>query len=109
MADTLIAPDVVQLSTSFTTIYTVPALTTFAVSMVHIHNTSGSSVSVQVCLVPSAGAAGVANALLWNFGLTGLDFVEFTKGDYWAAGSILRALASTGSVINIKIAGIEHT
>ena len=101
---------VIDLTTSFAVIYGVPSSTLFTVGLLHIVNTTGSSVSVSVCVVPvSATGADQTNALLWNFIMPGYSFLELACGDVWDADSNLEAMASAGSSINIKLSGIETT
>lgn len=107
MGNVLKTVDVAQLTGSFATIYTVPGATQFTVTMLHLVNTSGVVVTVRICLVPSAGSPTQSNALFWDFSLAANDVLEVLKGDIWAAGSTLQALAGTTAVINIKLSGIE--
>lgn len=109
MGNVLKAIDIVQLGTGFSTYYTVPGATKFTVSMLHLHNTTSSAVTVQVCAVPTAGSPTQATALLWNFSLLGNDVLEILKGDIWTPGTTLQALAGTGSAVNLKMAGIESS
>lgn len=89
------------------TIYTVPASTTFTVTMCHIANTTNAAKTIQLHLVPPAGAAAQANALLYDFSVPANDYVELLKGDIWATGVSLQAKASAANCLNIKLAGIE--
>lgn len=107
MGNVLKAVDIVQLTTSFTTIYTVPGSTKFTVTKLILTNTTAGAVTVQVCVVPNAGSVGVANAILWNYSIAANTFFEITKGDIWGAGTTLQALAGSGTSINLKLAGIE--
>ena len=109
MANALKALAVAPLTTSFTTLYTVPSLTTFTVGMLHLVNTTGSAVTVRMCVVPSAGSPLVGNSLLWDFQIQANDVVELLKGDQWLAGASLQALGSTLNAVNLKLAGVETT
>lgn len=107
MTNTLKSVAVATLSTSFSTIYTVPTSTSFTVAVLHLVNTTASSVTVQVCLVPLAGSASQSNALLWDFVIQPNDVIELLRGDIWAAGAFLQTKASAASSVNIKLSGIE--
>ena len=108
MANSLKCVNIVQLGTSFSTIYTVPGSTNFTVSMLHLVNT-GSASTVDVCVVPSGGTAQQSNAIMWQQTITINDVLEILKGDIWNTGTTLQARAQTGSAINLKLAGIETT
>ena len=54
------------ITTSATTLYTVPSLTRTYLKDINICNTTGSPVTVNVYLVPSGGSAGTGNALLYG-------------------------------------------
>jgi hypothetical protein len=53
-----------EITTSFTTIYTTPATTRTYVKDINICNTTATSLTVSVCLVPSGGTAGVEMLIL---------------------------------------------
>ena len=109
MANTLKAVDVVQLTTSFSTVYTVPASTKFTVAMLHICNTTSGAVTIRVCVVPNAGSPSASNAILWDFSVAANDVLEIFKGDIWGVGVTLQALAASNTSINLKLSGIEST
>lgn len=109
MANTLKAVAALELTGTFQTVYTVPAVTKFTCAIIHIANTTSSAKTVQVCIVPSAGSPTAANALLWDFSIAANDFIEFGKGDIWLADATLQAKASASSAVVLKLAGIETT
>ena len=109
MANTLKPVAALELTTSFQTVYTVPAATVFTCAVIHIVNTTSSAKTVQVCIVPSGGSPLASNALLYDFSIAANDFIEFAKGDIWAAQSTLQAKASAGSAVVIKLSGVETT
>lgn len=98
---------VTPLTASFTTIYTVPAVTLFTVGMLHLSNVTNSAVTVRLCVVPNAGSPTVGNAILWDFQIAPNDVVELLKGDQWPAQSTLQALGSTLNAVTLKLAGVE--
>jgi len=108
MANSLKCVNIVQLGTGFSTIYTVPASTNFTVSMLHLVNT-GSTSTVDVCVVPNGGTAQQSTSILWQYNIAINDVLELLKGDIWNTGTTLQARAQTGGTINVKLAGIETT
>jgi len=109
MTDTLKSLPVALVTDSYATAYTVPALTEFNVAMLHLCNTGDDDVTVDVCLVPDGGSAGVANSLLGAFTLAAHDVLEILKGDIWPADSTLQVKASIDEVVTLKLSGIEST
>jgi hypothetical protein len=109
MANTLMPVAALQLTTGFQTVYTVPAVTVFTCAVIHIANTTASPITVEICLVPSAGSPTAANALAWDFSIAANDFIEFAKGDIWPAQSTLQAKASAGTSAVLKLSGVETT
>lgn len=106
MANTLKSIPVVALGAGFSTIYTVPALTSFTVAVVHLCETSGATVAVYVCLVPAAGSPTSANGLLWNFGVAANGVLELARGQIWLPGDMLQA---KGLGTTLHLSGIETT
>jgi hypothetical protein len=109
MANTLKPVAVAELTAAFTTLYTVPGATKFTVGQLHLVNASPSAKTVRVCVVPSAGSPLQSNAILWDFSIAANDFIELAKGDIWDTGVTLQALASAGTSVNVKLAGVETT
>ena len=109
MANTLSPQQVTRLTTGFTTQYTAPALTKATISLLHVVNTTGSTVTVRLCHVPNAGSALEANALLWDFDVSANAVVELMKGYMLAAGDTIQALAGAGSSLNLAISVVETT
>ncbi len=112
MANTQKSVPVTQLTTSMSTLYTLPSSTNFTVTMLHICNVTGSAATVRLCLVPNGGSPTAANAILWDFSIAANDVQELLKGDIWIDGAgpaTIQAQASANTSINIKLAGIETT
>lgn len=107
MGNSLKTFPVAELTTSFQTLYTVPAATTFTCGMLHVSNNTGSAVTVRICLVPDGGSALAANALIWDLQVEPNSVFELLKGDSWPALSLLRALAGSNSAITVKMSGVE--
>lgn len=106
MANTLKSVAAVALGAGFTTIYTVPALTTFTVAVIHLAETSGATTAVQVCIVPAAGSPLSSNALMWSFGVSANGIIELARGQIWQAGDMLQA---KGSGVTLHLSGVETT
>lgn len=87
------------LTTSYTTLYTVPASTRTYVKQMDICNTTGSSINVFVSLVPPAGTAGAGNALFYNTTLAGYSTLS------WTGTQILNAQ----DTIQVKASGVGCT
>lgn len=99
-----------QVATGPTTVYTVPALTTARVTHVHVHNPSGSPVTLTLSIgadaagtrlisaqsIPAAAAGVTGNMLDW----------------YWSTpmttGEILTLSAGTNNILTIVIDGEEY-
>lgn len=82
-----------------TTLYTVPASTRTLVKDIDIVNTSAGALTVDVYLVPSAGAAGTANALFYGYSINANSNVQ------WTGTQVLNA----GDTIQIKASGLGCT
>lgn len=109
MANALVPVSIVQLTGSFATIYTVPGATTATVTMLHLVNTTGSPVTVDVCVVPNAGSAQQSTAILWSYSIGANDVLEILKGDIWSTGTTLQARAAATTSINLKFGAIQTT
>jgi hypothetical protein len=91
-----------------TALYTTSNSRWFSCSMIHVGNTSGAAVTVDVYLVPAAGAPLQTNALLYGFSVPANDFIEFGDGFWFPPGSSLQAKASSDSVIVFQVSGSEQ-
>jgi hypothetical protein len=109
MANALKTLAVVELTDSYASAYTVPALTTFTCGMLHIVNRDTSQRTVTV-LLRTGGSDLEAEAILGpDFPIAALDFVELFKGASLAAGTIIRAKADVTQKVNLFLSGIETT
>lgn len=79
----------------------------FTVRNIHIANSSGAPVTVQVCFV-FGGSPAQGNSALWNFSVPANDFIEWGEGQKLPPGSSVQALASSGTSVNIWVSGIEE-
>jgi len=91
------------ITTGFTTLYTTPANAKTYIKDINICNTTGISCTVSVCLVPSLGSAGAANALIYNLTLFGSDLYRWQGVQIMDPGETLQIKASTtGATITVS-------
>jgi hypothetical protein len=94
------------LTTSDTTVYTVPSNTTTIIKHIMLCNTTGSARLVRVEVVPNGGTAGAASAIVYDFSLganlpwSELHFIVMAAGDF------LSVKADAGGV-TITVSGVE--
>jgi Flp pilus assembly protein TadD len=95
-----------QLTGAAATYYTAPALTKTRIRKLTLNNTTGGAVAVTVYLVPSGGAAGVANAV-WS----AQTIAAGAKAEcYEAEGHVLEAgdfISALGLSVTIQASGDE--
>ena len=89
------------ITTSYTTIYTVPSspATRTYVKDIDIINTTSATINIYVSLVPSGGTAGTSNALFYNTPLPLNTIVQ------WAGSQVLNA----GDTIQVKASAVGCT
>ena len=87
------------MTTSYATIYTVPATTRTYVKDIDVVNTTSSTIGIYISLVPSGGTAGTSNALFYNTPLPLNTIVQ------WAGSQILNA----GDTIQVKASAVGCT
>lgn len=85
-------------STSFATLYTAPADSVAQVTDIDICNTAGAAATFSVCIVPSGGSAGAANALFFDAPIPGNTTVQWTGSQFMLAGGFIAAKASATTV-----------
>ena len=92
-----------EITTSFTTIYTTPATTRTYVKDINICNTTATSLTVSVCLVPSGGTAGTGNALFYEWLLYPRDLYRWQGVQIMNEGDTIQVDASTtGATITVS-------
>jgi hypothetical protein len=94
------------ITTGVTTLYTVPASTRAIVKNLDIVNTSAGALTYRVFLVPSAGTAGTANALFYDFPIDPKENIQWTGTQILNAGDTIQIQAS-GTGITITASGAE--
>jgi hypothetical protein len=96
--------------TAQTTQYTAPANTRALIDKLTATNTSGSTASISVNLVPSGGTAGATNLITKTKALAAGESYTFPEivGHVLAAGDFISAVASAAG-ITIRASGREVT
>lgn len=94
------------ITTGVTTLYTVPASTRSFVKNLDIVNTSAGALTYRIFLVPSAGTAGTANALFYDFPINSKENIQWTGTQILDAGDTIQIQAS-GVGITITASGAE--
>jgi len=85
------------------TVYTVPANTRTYVKDINICNTTGSAITVNIYLVPSANVAGTGNALLYGYSVAANSIYHWTGTQIMlAAGFISVSASTTGATVTIS-------
>jgi hypothetical protein len=82
------------ITTSYASVYTVPANTRTYVKQIDICNTTASPINVYVSLVPSSGTAGTGNALFYNTSLAGYSTVSWTGTQVLSVAGTIQVKAS---------------
>lgn len=92
-----------SIATSLTTRYTVPAFTRTLVKDITVANTTTGPIALTVYLVPSAGTAGVSNALIYNVTIPGGTVFQWNGIQIMNSGDFIQDTANlTGLTINIS-------
>jgi hypothetical protein len=107
MPNVLKSNAVTSVGTSFSTVYTVPAGTTFVAGLVQIVNTTNTATTIRLCVVPSGSSAAQGNAILWDMPIAAYDILHIGKGMILPAGGTLQVCGGVANALNIKADGIE--
>jgi hypothetical protein len=89
------------------TVYTEPALSAVKVSSAALCNTTGSTVTVSVSIVPSGGTVGVTNRVVNAYPLAANDSMVISEiaGALLDAGAVVSVNTSTANAVNIVMTG----
>jgi hypothetical protein len=88
------------ITTSYTTLYTVPDLTITYLKDFDIINTTNAIIHIYVSLVPKSGTAGTDNALFYYNSLPAYTTMQWTGSQVLTAGVTIQVKASaTGCTI----------
>ena len=96
------------LSVAFQTVHAVNSGRWFTVRNIHIANSSGGAVTVQLCFVFVGATPTQGNSALWSFSVPANDFIEWGEGQKLPPGASVQALASAGASINVWLSGVEE-
>lgn len=97
------------LTAALATYYTVPASTTTIIKEIFICNTDTAARTFTANIVPSAGAAAVANQIFDALALQAGETKIYSLSSVLPAGSFLQALASVAAVVSMNVSGVEIT
>jgi len=89
-----------------TTLYTVPATTRTLLKELSIANTTAATINVRVFLVPSAGAAGTANAFLYDVPVPNNNALQYDGIQVMNAGDTIQIQAAAVG-LTITASGAE--
>lgn len=89
------------------TLYTVPASTEAIVSTITACNTTTGDATFRIFVVPTAGTAGVGNALFYDGDLVANSTISFTLGLTLDATDSIVVRSSVGSAITFQAFGSE--
>lgn len=95
-----------QPSTSQTTLYTVPSTTSLIVKQITICNTSTSSASISLNVVPFGGSASSANLVVSNYSVQANATQSLNLSQVLSTGDVISALQGTSGAITLIISGV---
>lgn len=97
-----------QLSTSVAVLYTVTApKTKGVVKQILVANTSGSSATITVHVVPAAGNPSTANKIIPEISVSANSTITLDVTQVLTVGESIQALASAAASINLMVSGYE--
>ena len=88
------------------TAYTVPGATTTILKSFDICNTTASTLTVRVHLVPSGGSASAANALLYDYPIPGKGLFGWEGEQVLATGATIQ-VSGSGAGCTITASGVQ--
>lgn len=94
------------ITTSVTTLYTVPASTRTLLKEFSIANTTAAAINVRVFLVPSAGAAGTGNAFLYDVAVPANNTLQYNGVQVMNTNETIRVQAASAG-LTITASGAE--
>ena len=94
-------------NTSNADLYTVPSSTQTVVSTIAIANTAASSALGRIFVVPSAGSASTANAIVYDYSFEGNSTVTLTLGITLTTGDKIIVRSATANVLTFHAFGSE--
>jgi hypothetical protein len=94
------------MTTSYATIYTVPANTRTYLKDIDVINTTATAKGIYISLVPNSGTAGAANALFYDTQLPANTIVQWAGSQILNAGDTIQVKASAAGC-TITVSGGE--
>jgi hypothetical protein len=108
MAETLkILGQAAPADTNNADLYTVPSSTQTVISTIAIANTAASSALGRIFVVPSAGSASTANAIVYDYSFDGNSTVTLTLGITLAAADKIIVRSGTANALTFHAFGSE--
>jgi len=95
-------------NTTNNTVYTVPASTTAHLSSIRICNTTDGAVTARLFLVPSAGSATEATAILYDYSIPANSFHQDNTQHKVLTGGTVVFQNGTANGLTITISGFEE-
>jgi len=95
--------------TSNTTVYTTPTSTTTIIKSIRICNTTDTSVTARIFLVPSGGTADETTAIYWEFDIPPYSTLSDDGSHVLEAAGTFQVRTATASALNFTISGLEIT
>ena len=96
-----------QLTTSATSIYTVPASTTATVKQILVSNVSASATTFSIHLVKSGDTPVTANLIYSGIPIAASTTINIDLAQVLNTGDVISAFAGANSAVNITMSGIE--
>jgi hypothetical protein len=84
----------------------VPSNTKVILKQIILANTSSSSATVSISLVPSGGTAGAANRIVPNVSVSANSVVVIDLSQVMEPGDFLSAVQGTAGAITVNISGV---
>lgn len=94
-----------QPTTSFTTLYTVPASTDVKITSIVLCNTSASPATATLSVVTAAGTAGVTNEIVSAMPIGANSTVILDTSLYMSAADFIAGLQGTAGAVTVTISG----
>lgn len=95
-----------QLTTSYSTLYTVPSSTTAVVKEIIVANPTTSAATVTISIVPSGNSASASNNIVGGVSVAGNSTFVLDLSQVLATGDAISALASAGTTLNAVVSGV---
>lgn len=94
-----------QPGTAAATVYTVPASTDAKITSIVLANTTGTTATVTLSVVPSGQSAGAANRVLAALAVAPNDTVTVDSPVHMTTGDFLSVLQGTANAVTVTVNG----